>query len=219
MNVFLHGWGQSGDCFKEIISKVGGNWMTIDFPPFGESGEPQNWNLYSYANLVISLCEHMDIKRCNIIGHSFGGRIAILVSSLQPDLVNKLMLIDSAGMKPKRKISYYFHVFSYKMLKFFGYFPQNSGSSDYCKLSDDMKKTFVSIVNTHLEEYCSQIKAQTLIVFGENDEETPIYMAQKLNKLIANSQLHIIEGAGHFVFVDREMAFVKIAKAFLGGQE
>lgn len=215
VNIFLHGWGQNGTSFDRIIKQVGGNWLLIDFPPFGSSDEPKNWNIYSYANMLISLCEHLKIEHCNFIGHSFGGRIAILISALRPDLVNKLMLIDSAGLKPKRKISYYMNVISFKILKFFGYFPQNAGSSDYCNLSKNMKPTFISIVNTPLEEYCSQIEAETTIVFGENDEETPVYMAKKLHKLIKKSQLYIIDGAGHFVFIDREIAFVKILKQFL----
>ena len=82
-----------------------------------------------------------------------------------------------------------------------------------------MKKTFVSIVNTPLEEYCPQIVARTLIVFGERDSETPVYMAKRLNRLIKNSELVILEGAGHFVFVDREMAFVMVTKNFLLGAE
>lgn len=215
VNLFLHGWGQNGDCFNDIIESIGGSWLTIDFPPFGRSQEPKNWNLFSYANMVISILEHLGIDRCNLFGHSFGGRIAILIASLRPNLVNKLMLIDSAGMKPKRKISYYFRVFTYKLLKIFGNYSKNVGSSDYNQLSNDMKKTFVSIVNTHLEEYCLQISALTTIVYGANDEETPIYMAKKMHKLIKNSTLHIIDGAGHFVFIDREIAFVEIINNFL----
>lgn len=220
VNIFLHGWGQSGKCFSNILKHFKGcQNITIDFPPFGASGQPHGWNLYSYANMVMSLCDHLKIERCNLIGHSFGGRIAILIASLKPSLVDKMVLVGSAGMKPKHKISYYFNVFSYKILKFFGYFPKNAGSSDYCKLSDDMKKTFVSIVNTPLEEYCPQIVARTLIVFGERDNETPVYMAKRLNRLIKNSELVILEGAGHFVFVDREMAFVRVTKNFLLGAE
>lgn len=219
VNVFLHGWGQNGDCFDGIAKKIGGSWLTVDFPPFGKSEEPQNWNLFSYANMVISLLEHLGIEKCNLIGHSFGGRVAILIASLSPGMTNKLMLIDSAGIKPKRKISYYFNVFSYKLLKFFGYFPQNSGSRDYCNLSENMKATFVSIVNTHLEEYCAQIDAPTAIIYGAKDEETPVYMAKKLHKFIKNSELYIVDGAGHFVFLDREIAFVEIAKSFLKGKK
>lgn len=219
MNVFLHGWGQSGECFNSIIKKVGGSWLTVDFPPFGNSEQPKGWTLFSYASMVLSLLEHLDIEKCNLIGHSFGGRIAILIAALRPNVVEKLMLIDSAGIKPKRKFSYYFHVFLYKLLKFFGYFPRNSGSRDYCNLSQNMKATFVSIVNTYLEEYCSQIDVPTVIIFGEKDEETPIYMAKKLHKLIENSKLYVIEGAGHFVYEDREIAFVEIAKSFLRERE
>ncbi len=220
VNIFLHGWGQSGECFNEVISSLEDfHNITVDFPPFGKSGKPCDWTIFSYANMLISLCEALNIKKCNLIGHSFGGRVAIIVSALRKDLVNKLVLVDSAGMKPKRKLSYYMRIYTYKTLKYFGFYLNNAGSSDYAKLDVDMKKTFSSIVNTHLEEYCPQIEAQTLIVFGKDDKETPVYMAKRLNKLIKNSHLELLEHAGHFCFFDRGLKFRQLLYGFLTKEE
>lgn len=220
VNIFLHGWGQSGECFKEVISSCDDFCnIVIDFPPFGKSGVPSDWTIFSYANMIISICEALEIDRCNLIGHSFGGRVAIIVSALRKDIVNKLVLVASAGMKPKRKLSYYLRVYSYKTLKYFGFYPHFSGSSDYAKLDEGMKRTFSSIVNTHLEEYCQLIEADTLIVFGKEDTETPIYMAKRLNKLIKNSHLELLDHAGHFCFLDRGLKFSALLCNFLTKEE
>lgn len=218
--ILLHGWGVSSESFKDFY-KIKKNFSTleIDFPPFGKSKEPNNWNLFSYANMVISLCENLKIEKANFLGHSFGGRIVILINVIRPELVEKNILVDSAGMKPRRKMSYYFKVAKYKLLKRKGKDVQNLGSRDYLSLSPNMRKTFVSIVSTNLEEYAKMIKKETLIVFGEEDKETPIYMAKRLKKLIQKSQLFLIKEAGHFCFLDKPYEFSNLILEFLRSEK
>lgn len=214
--LFLHGWGQNCKAFSAIEQKLPeATWLAVDFPPFGKSGEPENWTLFTYANMVISLCEQLNVSSCTVVGHSFGGRVAILLAALKPELVEKLVLVSSAGMKPKRKIKYYFDVAKYKIFKFFGVMPQNAGSDDYRALPKSTKATFVSVVNTFLEEYCPQIQAPTLLVFGRDDIVTPLYMAKRLNKLIKGSKLVVIEHAGHFCYEDRPIKVAEILSDFL----
>lgn len=214
--LFLHGWGQNGDAFSFVQSKLNKfKWLTIDLPPFGKSEMPKSWTIFTYANMVISLCEHLNIKSCNVIGHSFGGRIGLVMASLTPKLVNKLILLDSAGMKPKRSLKYHFSVLKYKIFKLLNILQENAGSSDYRALDPECRSTFVSVVNTFLEEYCYQIKAPTLIIFGKQDEVTPLYMAKRLNKLIKNSTLEVVEHAGHFCFEDRPIKIVELLSKFL----
>ena len=88
------------------------------------------------------------------------------------------------------------------------------GSSDYQQLSPDMKKTFVSIVNTYLDEYARKMSVKTLIIWGEKDNDTPLYMAKKLNRYIKNSQLKVIKDAGHFCFLDCPLEFYKLTSKF-----
>ena len=212
----MHGWGQNGDAFSFVQSKLNKfKWLTIDLPPFGKSEMPKSWTIFTYANMVTSLCEHLNIKSCNVIGHSFGGRIGLIMASLTPKLVNKLILLDSAGMKPKRSLKYHFSVLKYKIFKLLNILQENAGSSDYRALDPECRSTFVSVVNTFLEEYCYQIKAPTLIIFGKQDEVTPLYMAKRLNKLIKNSTLEVVEHAGHFCFEDRPIKIVELLSKFL----
>jgi len=214
--IFLHGWGRSGRDFEDVVSLFPErSFLLIDFPPFGESlQEPEGWSIYTYVGMLMSLCEHLKIYSADIIGHSFGGRIAIILSAVKRSLVHSCILVDSAGMKPRRSVKYKFNLVKYKLYKKLGMKKLRKGSADYERLSPSMKETFKSIVNTYLEDYARKMSIKTLIVWGNQDEETPIYMAKRLNKLIKNSQLKILDG-GHFSFMDCRLEFYAIMKEFL----
>lgn len=214
--LLLHGWGCDGDIFDRVVEAFPEkSFLSIDFPPFGKSCQtPVNWNIFSYANMVISLCEHLHIKRCDLLAHSFGGRVAILISALNEKLVNSCVLCGCAGLKPKRGIGYHFKVLNYKMRKKLGLNTSKYGSNDYKMLSDDMKKVFNEVVNQDLKDYCPLIKAPCLIIFGQKDRETPVYMAKKLHKKITNSHLCILPDAGHFAFIDSQLSFTRELSLF-----
>lgn len=220
-DVYLHGWGCDSKSLlfcKDYLKKH--NALFVDFPPFGESDKKlKDWSVFTYANMVISLMQHLKIKRFNIVGHSFGGRIAILISVLCKAQTNKIVLVDSAGLKPKRSLNYYFKVWTFKLKRRLGMDVSKYGSCDYLALDEDMRKIFKSIVNTHLDDFLPFIKADTLVVFGQNDKVTPIYMAKKFKKKIKNSKLLILPDAGHFCFVDKKLEFVLNLKNFLENDE
>lgn len=218
MPIFLlHGWGASGEIFKDFIKNFPEKtFITIDFPPFGKSEKDiKGWGIFTYVSLFMSLCEHLRIDECDILGHSFGGRIAIIVSAIKRSLVHSCILVDSAGMRPRRKPSYFIKIWKYKLLKRMGKDVSKKGSPDYRALSPAMKETFKNIIGTHLEDYAKNMKVKTLIVWGKEDKETPLYMAKRLNKLIGSSRLKIIEGAGHFPFIDRPFKFYEIFNEFM----
>ncbi len=216
VNVFLHGWGCDHKSLLFCNKILKDSCLFIDFPPFGKSSKDiKDWTIFTYSNMVISLCQHLGVKKINLIGHSFGGRVSIIMAVVCKSLVNKIVLVDSAGLKPKRKPNYYFKVWSYKLRRKFGLDTSNCGSKDYLALPENMRKIFTSVVNTHLDDFLPSITAPTLIVFGENDTTTPIYMAKKLNKKIKNSQLLILPNAGHFCFEDCRLEFMDAIKNFL----
>ena len=218
--VFLHGWGRNGDDFNQIASYLKEyNCLLIDFPPFGESEFlTQNWNIFSYANMVACLCEHLHIQKANFVSHSFGGRILILLASLNASLVQKCIFASGAGMKPKRGIKYHTKVWTYKISKKFGR-QKLAGSSDYLALPKEMKGLFQNIVNTHLEEFAKLIKQPTLLFWGSADNQTPVYMAKRMKKLIKNSQLVLIKGGSHFVFIEEKLQFYFAVSQFLKERE
>lgn len=218
-NVYLHGWGCDHKSFlfcEDYIKNA--NDLFVDFPPFGKSGTPIDWTIFSYANMIISLCEHLGLKKLNLIGHSFGGRVAILLSVLCKNQVEKLVLVDSAGLKPRRSLAYWYRVWIYKFRKRFGLNVSNMGSCDYLALDKNMRRIFNNIVTTHLDDFLPCIKAKVLIIFGKDDITTPIYMAKRFKRKIKNSHIVILENAGHFCFVDRKIEFVCQLKNFIEGE-
>lgn len=215
--ILLHGWGRSNKDFEEFMSYFPyRTYLVIDFPPFGQSeSNLTDWNIYTYVSMLISLCEHLKIENADFIGHSFGGRIAIILSCVKRSLVHKCILTDSAGIKPKRSIKYKLNLTIYKLNKKLGLKGKDRSSPDYRALSPSMKDTFKSIVNTHLNNYAKHMQVPTLIIWGKNDKETPLYMAKRLNKYIKGSRLKIIENGGHFPFLDCGLEFFSLVYEFL----
>lgn len=217
--LLLHGWGGSLEVFNNLVSLFPDRLFIVpDFPPFGKSEKTiENWNIFTYASMVMSLCDHLKIEKCDVLGHSFGGRVTILLAALKKSLVKSCVLVDSAGMKPKRTFKYYLSLGKFKLARSLGFFVKDAGSQDYRALPENMKQTFISIVNTHLEDYARMILAPTLVVVGRNDKDTPIYMAKRLNRLIKKSRLVIFDDAGHYSFLDSPLVFYKEIKVFWEG--
>lgn len=213
--VFLHGWGGCIESFKFICNGLNFSYkaLIVDFPPFGNSEEPKCvWTIYDYSNFVSEIIKKEHFENSCIVGHSFGGRVGIILAS--QGIGNKLILTSSAGMKVKRGLKYYLKVKFYKLCKILK-IKNNMGSSDYKHLSSIMKKTFVNIVNTFLEKYAITINVPTLLVWGDQDKDTPMYMARKLKKLISTSELIIFKGASHFAYVEQSYKFSLIVSSFI----
>lgn len=224
--VFLHGWGADKNSFLWLKDYFDGySLVFVDFYGFGESSEPAKpYYLSDYVAGVYELISKFEVDELILVGHSFGGRVAIKFAFLHQFeyKVFKLCLVDSAGMKPRRGIKYHINVFRYKHLKQKAKLNSSLktkldkfGSSDYKKLSLVMKQTFVNIVNENLEYNAKIIVNPTLIVWGEKDRETKLFMARRLNKLIKNSKLEIIKDAGHFSFLDERQEFLILLDTFM----
>lgn len=217
--VFLHGWGGSIDSFLCIANQLKQSYrcLLIDFPAHGKSEEPSTpQDLNYFVECIHSLINFLDIKKLIFISHSFGGRVAISFACKYNQIINKMILFDSAGLKPRRNISYYYKVLHYKILKKIKSKKlEKFGSDDYKKLSPVMKKTFINIVNKDLSNECKLIKCPTLLIYGKKDKDTPIYMAKKLNKLISNSELVIYQKSGHFSYIEEFNKTLIIVKYYL----
>lgn len=212
--LFLHGWGGNHQSFAPLYEKYKGfRILTVDFPPFGNSTSPGNeLFIENYVQMIVELLKSLKIREVKVISHSFGGRVAILLSS-RYNIVSALILCDSAGIKPRKSIHTKLKIFKYKLFKKLGIKQKNVGSSDYRQLSPIMKKTFVNVVNAFLEKDCKSIKCPCLIIWGKKDKDTPIYMAKTLHKLIKNSKLFVFENAGHFAYLEKIDDFYKISIA------
>lgn len=224
--VFLHGWGADLNSFlwaKDYFSEF--SLLFVDFPGFGKSPEPNEvYSVEDYASELKSLIDENAFEEIVLVGHSFGGRVAIKFAFLYQDcyLNIKLFLIDSAGVLPKRTIKYRFNVWRFKRCKKkalsnekYKKKLEDFGSNDFKQLSSNMKKTFVCVVNEDLFPQAKKIKSETILLWGEKDKETKLYMAKKLHKAIKNSQLYVIKNAGHFSFLDNKKAFLILLDRFV----
>lgn len=218
--VFLHGWGASVSAFLFVAKKASLDYRVtiLDFAGFGDSEEPNfAYGVRDYANDVLCLLDELEIKRCTLVGHSFGGRVAIEISAKHKKIVERLILIDSAGMKPRRKPAYYIKVLLHKIRKKLG-LKGMRGSKDYQVLSPRMRQTFVKVVNYYQDLLLKDIVCPTAVFWGKDDKETPIYMFKRIVKGIRGSQGFMLDG-GHFSYVDDMNRFMLIMLAFLKGTD
>lgn len=193
--------------------------LCIDLFGFGGSKHPPYpLTIADYALAVVSIINELQFNNIVLVGHSFGGRVALYISAHFSFLVDKLILIDSAGLLPKKGIKHLARRVSYKFRKAFKLPIDCCGSPDYRALSGDLKRTFVNVVNYNQYAMLDNISCKTLIIWGKLDKETPLYMAKTLHKKIKNSRLCIYETAGHFAYIDCFSEVVLKIKSFLGGE-
>lgn len=228
--VLLHGWGCSIETMKPIhkylerFFKV----YSVDLPGFGQSDTPKvAWGAEEYGIAMDKFLNKLNIDNPILIGHSHGGRTSIYLGATRK--VNKIILVDSAGVKPKRSLKYYFKVYTYKaakvVLKLPGLSPHREeilnkmkgkvGSTDYKNASGVMQSTFVKVVNSDLKELMGKIKAPTLLIWGEKDTATPVSDAKIMEKLIPDAGLVVFKNAGHYSYLDNYNQFIAVISEFL----
>lgn len=233
--LILPGWGNNRKTFKIMIEylKLNHTVYIIDYPGFGNSIFPDtDLTIYDYTNIIRDFMKQEDITNPIVIAHSFGGRIATLLAGYYKEKLNKLILIDSAGIKPKKNILKKIKQFSYKLLRKLQYLiPKRKrniylkklfrkfASSDYKSLDNNMYQTFKNIINEDLKYYYKYMEVPTLLIWGEKDKDTPIKDAYYINKQISNSSLIIYPNAGHFSYLTYPTLTNKILNEFISKKD
>jgi pimeloyl-ACP methyl ester carboxylesterase len=230
----LHGWGASIEAVGSIVSALepGCTVHAVDLPGFGKSGLPPGpWGVEDYADWTRSLLAALGLKQVSIVGHSHGGRIAIHLAAHHPDLVDRLVLVDAAGIRAPRTFRWYRRVVVAKLAKHVlnrlgepgrslsGRLVGRTASGDYSATAEALRPTFNRLVSADLTPLLPQVRASTLLIWGENDEDTPLRDAKTMERLIPDAGLVVFEGAGHFAYADQPQRFARIARHFLGGTE
>lgn len=225
----LHGWGASIEAVYPIVTGLAAvaRVHALDLPGFGESEPPpEPWGVEEYQTFVAAYMDAAGIARASIVGHSNGGRIAIRMAATEPDRVAKLVLVDAAGIRPKRTFRWYRRVAMAKVGKYAARYLGAAGerlremlvsraaSTDYAA-AGELRPTLVKLVNADLRPYMPQIAASTLLVWGSEDAETPIAMAHEMERLIPDAGLVVLEGAGHYSYLDQSARFARIVSHFL----
>ncbi len=229
--LLMHGWGCDNSTLASVarIAEKHGKVYNVDFPGFGQSPEPPAvWGVEDYTHLIEKFTARVGMENPVLLGHSFGGRVGILYSSR--NRVGKLILVDAAGVKPKRSLKYYFKVYSFKASRrlttlFLGKERaeaviearrRKNASADYAVASPKMRAVLSKVVNEDLRPVMASIKAPTLLVWGENDTATPMRDARIMERLIPDAGLVSFAGCGHYSFLDNPVQFAAVLNSFLG---
>lgn len=223
--VLLHGWGKSLETLRplgELLVSDSTKVYLVDLPGFGlsqlphqASNEGGGWSTDDYATRILTFLNETVKSPCTLIGHSFGGRISVRIAAKHPNVVHSLVLMASHGIPrertPQEQIRLKYIRFLSQLSKridsmfsldtFKKYFSPKFGSADY-KAAGDLRKTLVKTVNEDLSDLARVITAPTLLLWGENDTETPISIAKKYRALIRNSSLFLFPNKGHEPYAD-----------------
>lgn len=227
--IFLHGWGVDSQTWLSLFDllkdKLYASYF-IDLPGFGHSQTPaKDFYLDDYVNVVENFVKKLDLKNIVLIGHSFGGRITIKLAAKNHDYLEKVVLVDSAGIYHQNLVktlklliaSIVRPIFQFSFMQTFRQkIYQLTGNEEYLAMPV-LSKTFSHIVSEDLISYLSKIKLSTLIIWGEKDdnEASTLNDAQLMKKNISNSKLELLKDAGHFSFLDRPKEFIKALNDFL----
>lgn len=227
--ILMHGWGCNISTLASIEAIFRGKMrvINIDLPGHGQSSEPPTiWGVDEYTRLLEEFVARLGLKSPSLLGHSFGGRVAILYSSRNE--VDRVVLVDAAGIKPRRHLKYYLKVYSFKAAKrllplllgkengkrAIDRWRGKSGSDDYRNSSDIMRGVMSRCVNQDLKQYMPLIKAPVLLIWGEEDTATPLSDAKTMEKLIPDAGLVSFPGCGHYSFLDNPLGFKAVIKSF-----
>ncbi|MFN8632220.1 MAG: alpha/beta fold hydrolase [Chloroflexota bacterium] len=230
--IVLHGWGASKEAVASIQAclRMTHRTIALDLPGFGESDPPPvAWGSEEYAELVRGFMQALGIERASVVGHSHGGRVSIVLAATYPELVDRLVLVNSAGLRPKRGPKYYARVYGFKAGRTVLASPALSGaagaplrralearfgSTDY-RQAGPMRGTLVRVVNEDWRHLLPRIAASTLLIWGDQDRETPLADGQLMEQLIPDAGLVVFSGAGHFSYADDLDRFGRVVRHFL----
>lgn len=225
----LHGWGGSIDSFWPVAEQLAKSDFTvhvIDFPGFGGTDmPPEPWGVPDYVQFVLAYMDTQGLERVHLLGHSFGGRVSLILGSDHADRVDKMVLANSAGVLPPdnplrdgavkaaksvmrlpglRKL--------YEPVRRKAY--EQMGATDYLD-AGALRETFVKVIEQDLLPFAARVSRPTLLFWGDRDLDTPVWQARQLEQAIPDAGLIIMPGAGHFSYLERLPDYVRIVLHFL----
>lgn len=233
--VFLHGWGRTMADFDALVhhlalARPNLSFLQVDLPGFGGSlfRDEKGLSLYEYSRILAALLDRLNISRLILVGHSFGARIAIKFSAAFPGRAAKLVLISAAGASRKSlllrllavgRLLFRFFFFGFgntrlvRRLKYL--LGRLVASRDYREASPPLRETLKKITAEDSQAEASRITAPTLLIWGSDDEVTPLGDGQKYRALIPGSRLEMIADCGHFPFLKQPETSSRLMASFL----
>lgn len=230
--LLLHGWGSSKEVYGGIIKTLSNRCrlVALDFPGCGNSEiMDKPWTLEDYCDFVLKFMQAVGLENPIMMGHSHGGRVTLYMTATGMVTPQKIVLLDAAGLIPKKSLKQKFRAKSFKVIKRALTLPvirnfssslldkarRHYGSADYNAAPEVLRKTLVSLVNTDIRHLLPNIKCPSLLIWGENDTATPLEDAKTIEKLISDSGLCVIKGTGHFSFCEKPWEANAIINSFI----
>ena len=243
--VFLHGFTYSSYCFRHnipVLSKLT-RVVCPDLVGHGKTDKPSgfDYSLGNQAGLIFKMCAKLHLERIDLGGCSMGGALAMRIAVSYPDLVERLILVDSAGLdldirSPHRLFSVPLigHIAALATVVRFRrstrqrILTYDDGSDedekqDYLREFERFSAIWAAVRNLRANgafqiEDIERIRQRTLILWGEHDPLFSTSYALRLAEKINDSRLVILPGAGHLPNEEVPADFNQVVMDFLLGR-
>lgn len=230
--LMLHGWGANIKLLyplAEQLVPLGYRVYMLDLPGFGQSDLPPHaWTVFDYVDFVLAYLEFHQLEHFFLFGHSFGGRLGLILGAKYGNRIIKMTLANSAGIVPRTPLLKNLRLQVYKFVRDSLYrigaqsladqlrdqYNARYGSADLKQVSGIMRDTFIKVVNEDLLPYAAQVQPSTILFWGDKDEETPLWYGQLFEKTMPDAGLIIHKGAGHYSYLDNLAETVRIMDFF-----
>ncbi len=237
--LLLHGWGKAVSLERHLAPlarqlEADHRVTALAFPGHGRSGKPPApWGVPEFARWAQELMDQLGVRQPTVVAHSFGARVALWLAANQPGLFSRMVLTGAAGIRRPSTPQEQLNQARYQRLKqrleraqglpllgglarqWMRRARDKRSSPDYLEADEDMKQTFVRVINQDLSPLLPQVKVPTLLVWGEQDDATPLWMGQQMAREIPDAALITFEGRGHFAYLEELPRFCAILRAFI----
>jgi pimeloyl-ACP methyl ester carboxylesterase len=200
----LHGWGRSRLDFASILRATGG--LAVDLPGFGATPPPaEALGAAGYAALLEPALDSLGGPAV-VVGHSFGGRVAVHLALRRPETVGALVLAGTPLVRlqaGRRRVAAGYralragrrlHLVSEEAME---RARQRHGSADYRSASGVMREILVRVIHESYEEQLAALTCPVDLVWGAEDREVPPTVAEKAVGMLRLGSLTILSGVGH----------------------
>jgi pimeloyl-ACP methyl ester carboxylesterase len=230
--LLLHGWGANAESFTGLIrmAKTSRRLVALDLPGFGESPlGVTEWTRASYAELVRELIRSRNWNQVAVLGHSYGGGVALCLAGEPAAPMDRLLLCAASGAGLPNSGGPGARVRTFRALRrtvetvlparlaepTVEWLRQRMGSADY-RSAGPLRPILVRAVQEDLSGVAERVQVQTLIIWGALDTELPLDpYGRRLRQLISSSELVEFQASGHFPFVDEPARFAAVFDSFV----
>jgi pimeloyl-ACP methyl ester carboxylesterase len=230
--LILPGWGSSSTAWQTVVADLSQTYrvLVLDLPGFGQSQAPREvWGVEEYTNIVKGFLQKLGLDEYILLGHSFGGQIALNLASGNERLPSRLILCAPAALRhPLTVKQKFFHVlakigkaiFSLPGLRVLGaplrkVLYRAAGSQDYAQAQGMMRAVMAKVLRQDLTVKLPSVKMPTLLVWGSEDKSVPVSDGEKMRMAMPQAQLRVIAGVDHGFPYKAWEQFAPMLKEFL----